>query len=122
MVANQKNFFKMFDLFGVMFNFRMPDYEKYKSKTGAIVTILCVICCFLASYFDIKNFLDQDNNFTEKIFFKREKNETINLVNQNFTFAVNLPNVTTGINSNESFWSLDATYKYSNEFKKAKRV
>jgi hypothetical protein len=106
-----QNFFKKLDLFGIMFNFRMPDYQKYKSKTGAIVTILCILSCLSASYYEIKNFFDPDNNFTEKIYYRR--NDSINLVNQNFTFAIGLPNVLTGNNLEDSFWNIDVLYRKS---------
>lgn len=120
----QTHFFKLFDLFGVMFNFRMQNYNKFRSKTGAIVTILCLFSCLLASIFDILDFMDPKKNFTEKIFFKKQENESINFINQNFTFALNLPQIVdTNITDNNTdnhidpFWIVEMKYKYSEDFK-----
>lgn len=114
MSEQEPHFFKLIDLFGVMFNFRMKNYKKFRSKTGAIVTIICLISCNLASLLDILTFLDPTKNFTEKIFYKRFPNETINFIDQNFTFALNLPDIV----PDKDFWIVEMKYKHSLDFKK----
>ena len=79
MGVSQEKFFKSFDLFGVMFNFRMPNYQKFRTKSGAFITILCVLCCILLSYYDLIILFDSDKNFTERIYFDKRNNEDFDI-------------------------------------------
>jgi hypothetical protein len=115
-MKNMTNLFKLLDSNGVMFNFRMLGYKKFRSKTGAIITILCIYICLMISYFEILDFVN-GMNFTQKIYDKKKKNDSINLKNQNFTFAISLPNIPTGENSSENFWIVEAFYKYSDKIR-----
>jgi len=108
-------FIKLFDLFGVMFTFRMKNYQKFRSKTGAIVTIICLLSCLLASLLDILTFFNPDKNYSEKIYYENVNGESINFVNQNFSIALSLPDIETD-DPLDPFWVVEMKYKFSDKF------
>ena len=107
---------KLLDLFGVFFEFRMENYKPFTSKTGGISFIIYIMICLVISFYYISDFFKSGdtNNY---IYSYRENlafNETINLIDENFTFAVKYPRIEYRNKTLENFFNVSVIYKSSN--------
>lgn len=109
---------RLLDFFGVFFQFRMENYQSFTSKTGGISFIIYIIICLSIAFYYITEFFDSDDS-TNYIYSSSENfalNETINLIDENFTFAIKYPIIQYQNKTLENFFNVSVVYRSSDSF------
>lgn len=81
---------EQFDLFGVNFELRMQDYQKFKSKTGAFGFLTYFSFCTICALALLTRFINMPQYSIEK-FEEPLNSQQIKWTNENFQLAIKLP-------------------------------
>ena len=89
-------FLRHFDIFGIIFNFRIESEGKFQSSTGGCFLFGYLILCItiftntLLSYFNSPQF---NSNFSEKLMNNTDPNDYISLGKEMFNFGIFIDNL-----------------------------
>ena len=89
-------FLRNFDIFGIIFNFRIESEGKFQSSTGGCFLFGYLILCItiftntLLSYFNSPQF---NSNFSEKLMNNTDPNDYISLGKEMFNFGIFIDNL-----------------------------
>jgi len=83
-------FLKCIDFFGINFDFRMKNYEKYKTKTGGILFIIYFLSSTIYSLFIIMNYFTNPS-YTRDYYEKYTNNTETDNNDYTFNFALKVP-------------------------------
>ena len=110
---------KHLDMFGVKFELRMKNYTKFQSKTGALSFLLYIFFSFICVGFIIFESINNPK-YSSIDYDELALNDTINLVDQDFSFAFRTTLVKYKNKTLENFFYIELNYKYSNSFQEGK--
>jgi len=85
-----KNFFTMVDIFGVNYNFRYKDKEKYQTALGGFIVILFVVAAITMAIYYFIPFINRKNYTIVYYTMNLAKTEEVDLFGSQSNFAVGL--------------------------------
>ena len=85
-----KSFFTMVDIFGVNYNFRYKDKEKYQTALGGFIVILFVIAAITMAIYYFIPFVNRKNYTIVYYTMNLAKTEEVDLFASESNFAVGL--------------------------------